>query len=128
MLIYQLWSSLAPLIDRFWFWILSASFVVMFITSLVNFERNEPLYKLNRQVEELIERFESPKAPAVEVPIDFHFLDENRIEALYNQLEPDLVEQQRTVSTEDGASLAAGVNVGPGLKKSGSGRQYLKDR
>lgn len=37
--------------------------------------------------------------PAVQSPIAFLYLDSSRVEALYSQVEPELVEKQRTVAT-----------------------------
>ena len=52
--------------------------------------------------------------PAVVPPIDFDYINKERVDALYNQLEPDLEEKERTVaqtSTEQGKVGVAGGGV-----------------
>lgn len=112
---YYFRSFLIPVIDRFWFWMSSTSLVVMVVTSLLNLEINRFWYEL------AVDGYDWSKItrhslflgpPKLKVPIDFHFLDERRVEILYNQIEPELVERTRTVSTKDETALKGGAGLG----------------
>lgn len=49
---------------------------------------------------------------SIRTPIDFDYIDRERVDALYNQLEPELVEKERTIS--DNAASQAKLGVGGG--------------
>jgi hypothetical protein len=51
------------------------------------------------------------RPPIIEAPIDFHYLDGDRVKALYSQIEPELVEQQRTVGGVGSISGKVGVKA-----------------
>lgn len=51
--------------------------------------------------------------PRVATPVDFRFIDRVRIEALYNQIEPDLIEKERTVASTGSTEGKAGIAAGP---------------
>ena len=57
--------------------------------------------------------------PAVQTPIDFHYLDSRRVDALYSQLEPELVEKQRTVAETLTGRAKAGIEAGPANVEAG---------
>jgi hypothetical protein len=57
--------------------------------------------------------------PAVQTPIDFHYLESKRIDALYNQLEPELIERQRTVADSASGRAKAGIAAGPANAEAG---------
>lgn len=57
--------------------------------------------------------------PAVQTPIDFQYLDNKRVDALYSQLEPELVEKQRTVADTATRRAKLGINAGPATAEAG---------
>jgi hypothetical protein len=48
--------------------------------------------------------------PGIQTPIDFDYIDRERVDALYNQIEPELVEKERTIS--DNAASQSKLGVG----------------
>lgn len=96
-------SHLFRVVDRFW-WLIAIiaawalAFALVFTLHAYHpigeylgakKQRNEELSNQIRAVTSL---------PAVQTPIDFHYVESKRIDALYSQLEPELVEKQRTVA------------------------------
>lgn len=57
--------------------------------------------------------------PVVRPPIDFHYIDTNRVDALYSQLEPELVEKQRTVADTSSGQAKVEVTGGPASIEAG---------
>ena len=54
-----------------------------------------------------------PSNPMIQVPIDFHYLDNEKVKALFNEIEQDLVEQQRTVASTGTTTAKIGGKAGP---------------
>jgi len=48
----------------------------------------------------------------IPTPIDFDYIDRERVDALYNQLEPELVEKERTTSGDEGSQAELGIGGG----------------
>ena len=51
--------------------------------------------------------------PRVAAPVDFHFLDKGRVDTMYNQIEPELIEKERTVANTESTKGKAGISAGP---------------
>jgi hypothetical protein len=51
--------------------------------------------------------------PHVAAPVDFHFLDKDRVDVMYNQIEPELIENNRTVASTGSTKGKAGISAGP---------------
>ena len=73
-----------------------------------------------------------PMNPTIQVPIDFHYLDSERVKVLYNEIEQDLVEQQRTVGSTAAITGKVGGKGGPiegeigGSKQQNSSSTYQR--
>src|SRR5712692_6561288 len=61
--------------------------------------------------------------PTIRVPVDFHYLDSERVKALYNEIEQDLVEQQRTVGSTGTVTGKVGGKAGPVEGEIGASKQ-----
>jgi len=55
--------------------------------------------------------------------VDFHYLDSDRVKALYNEIEQDLVEQQRTVGSTGTVTGKIGGQAGPVEAEIGGSKQ-----
>jgi hypothetical protein len=70
--------------------------------------------------------------PSIQVPVDFHYLDSERVKSLYNEIEQDLVEQQRTVGNAGTTTGKIGGKAGPiegeigGSKQQNSSSTYQR--
>jgi hypothetical protein len=62
-------------------------------------------------------------AHSIESPIDFHYLEAERVTALFNQIEPELVEQQRVVNRGTNVTGKLGVSSGPVEAEVGGSKQ-----
>jgi len=109
-----------PIIDRFSGLLIFTALMAIFASAIVIYRTQRQPYEkfmhatamLARAIEDL-QRMSAMSAspPKIEPPIYFHYLDRERIEALYNQIQPDLEEQQRTVggSTTVRGEAKAGI-------------------
>ncbi len=59
----------------------------------------------------------------IQVPVDFHYLDSERVKGLYNEIEQDLVEQQRTVGSTGEITGKIGGKAGPVEGEIGGSKQ-----
>jgi hypothetical protein len=93
------------LLDKSWgFVIFTALWMLMMACvsvhhaySDVRARTEKEIAQINQQVSGELQHLTS--LPAVQSPIAFLYLDSSRTEALYSQVEPELVEKQRTVAT-----------------------------
>jgi hypothetical protein len=53
----------------------------------------------------------SNAAPHVSTPVDFRYIDRERVDALYSQIEPEMSEKERTVATSRSSKGKLGVGV-----------------
>ena len=122
-----------PFVDRFAFRLVFGFGVAILATALLDYKYAKPSFKawelleaamgnLKSAVQELI-NVESVERSDLEVPIDFQYVDRVRVEALYSQLEPELVEKQRTVSAGESMSGKGSVAIGPAGGEVGAARQ-----
>jgi hypothetical protein len=51
-------------------------------------------------------------APEITAPVDFHYIDSSQVSGLYSEIEPELVETERSVSA--GKKVAGSASVGAG--------------
>jgi hypothetical protein len=106
-------------VDRFAGHILFVALALLFATALIDYHIQHIPYELNHTMQvdlmtlDNIQRFlaASNEPPHVASPIDFQYIDKERINALFNQIEPDLVEKERTVSTTGSLKGKVGVAV-----------------
>lgn len=49
----------------------------------------------------------------IQAPVDFEYIDKERVQGLYNQIEPELVEAQSSVGTGRSLTAKAGIEAGP---------------
>lgn len=50
--------------------------------------------------------------PVLEGPIQFKFLNQNEIDALYSQITPELIERERNIETNEGTEATASISAG----------------
>jgi hypothetical protein len=109
-----------PLVDRFKFGLTSFFVFVLVFTAVLDYRYGRSEYELMELFQQFTtnlqvavgQLFTIGNPPAIQPPISFQFLNGARVDNLYNQIEPELVEKQRTVvkgeSTEGKGSLSAG--------------------
>lgn len=56
-------------------------------------------------------------------PVDFQYLDRGRVEGLYSQIEPELIEKTRTITGKRQSQASAGVSAGSVGASAGVGRE-----
>lgn len=99
-----------PLIDRRWGWFVSGSAFTVVGVALIVCRFAGPSYTAWEQVVASISRDISRRqseGPNVVPPIDFLYLDSTRMDRLFNEIEPELIEKARTVgSTHSGGAKA----------------------
>jgi hypothetical protein len=61
--------------------------------------------------------------PQLQAPIDFHYVDGDRVKSLYNEIEQDLVEQERTVGNAGKVEGKVGAKAGAAEAEIGGSRQ-----
>lgn len=107
-------------VDRFAGRIVIAASLIVFMTALIVYHSERTHPDLQRAIELsvlTIDRLQkylaaSNAPPHIVPPVDFQYIDKSRVEALYNQIEPDLIEKERTVAKTKSAKgkLGAGVS------------------
>jgi hypothetical protein len=104
-------------IDRFGYYLILGSVTGVLLTAFFVHQVLQPSYEALQPINlfnAALRQYEasSPKLPTIQPPIDFQFIDKDRVQALYNQIEPDLIEAQRNVETSTDTSAKAGVKAG----------------
>lgn len=115
-------------IDRFAWRIIASSLAALVITLLIVRIYATPclpagqFYALAYELT-LKEVQAVPLNPTIHVPVDFHYLDSERVKALYNEIDQDLVEQQRTVGSIGKMSGKIGGKAGPAEAEIGGSKE-----
>jgi hypothetical protein len=117
----MVWRQLARVLDKHGVPILFVSLTVLLLNLSFLYRLKKDSYAQIEQIEALSEDFyrktdayiNSGKEQALEGPYDFVYIDAPRIDALYNQLEPEMRETERTIKRDHGTSGKASANVGP---------------
>ena len=110
-------------LDKFGKYLLVASAFVLIITALVVRRTQWKAYTLEETMRTTLLTIQtanhflsslgsSNTAQHVAGPVDFHFIDNERILALYSQIESDLSEEKRTVSSTGSIGGKVGVATG----------------
>ncbi|HEY1422843.1 MAG TPA: hypothetical protein VGF20_05280 [Candidatus Acidoferrum sp.] len=95
-------------VDLTRYWLTSIALLALVLTLILVRENGRSEYELMVSLESLTtnmkvsiqQLWDIGKPPKIETPIDFQYLDTARVESLYNQIEPDLIERKRTVNSE----------------------------
>ena len=111
---------LFPRIDRSAWFLISGFACAIIVISIFVYNQNastyaslETLDHIGALAKEDLESIESQGTLTVPAaPIDFKYLDEPRVEGLYSQLEPEMVESQRTLQDETVLAGKAGLGAG----------------
>jgi hypothetical protein len=106
-------------VDRFAGNITFASLVILFTSALIVYHTQRAQQELIHSLQvnllewDQVEAFlrASNVAPHVPTPVDFRYVDKERVDALYNQIEPDMPEKERTVATSGSIKGKVGVGV-----------------
>jgi len=133
LLLYARRKVFLPFIDRFAIRLILCLGVAISVTALLdhiyakvsfeNLERVEAaMSNLNSVIQQSVS-FEVAEQSDLEAPIDFQYIDRPRVEALYSQLEPELVEKHRTVSAGESASGKGTIAIGPAGGEIGGSKQ-----
>ncbi len=120
-------SRLFPVVERLWVWMVLLSFLIIAVTAVIDHHRYKDTYSVWEQIEKLSTNLRettkllfTPAVPTVTPPIDFQYLDRERIDSLYNQILPEMIEKERSVSTQSSRSGRIGVST-PALSGDASG-------
>jgi hypothetical protein len=103
------------IVDGFWGWILSGSLVVLCITAIAD----RRYFQSDYDESAFSEEDQKPSlpgplgVPVLTAPIEFKFLDEQEIAALYSQITPEYVGKERSIEETRTAGAKAGVAAGP---------------
>lgn len=113
-------KRLFPILDWLWGWLCTGSAVLIIVTAVLVRHRYKSEYVLGEQMETLTTNFSkmldiylSPQIPTLEAPIDFKYLDRNRVDALYSQITPELLEKERSVAIQGDRAAKVGISGGP---------------
>jgi hypothetical protein len=133
LLVYAFRRFFLPFIDRFAIRLALCLGVAISVTALLdhiyaktsfeNLERLEAaMSNLNSVIQQSVS-FEVAEQSDLEAPIDFQYIHRPRVEALYSQLEPELVEKHRTVSAGESKSGKGSIVIGPAGGEIGGSKQ-----
>jgi hypothetical protein len=117
-------------VDKFAGRIALAAVLLLFPTALIMYHTEKPLHdllhatELNLMTMDNIQSFlaASNSPPHILPPVDFHYIDKNRVDELYNQIEPDLIEKERTVAKTTSAKGKVGVGVSAATAEAEAGK------
>jgi hypothetical protein len=122
-----------PFIDRFAFRLVFGFGVAILATALLDYKYAKASFESWEQVEVAMGNLkstflglayeESLERSDLEAPIYYRYIDRTRVEALYSQVEPELVEKRRTVSAGESMSGKGSVAIGPAGAEVGAARQ-----
>ncbi|MGA9061176.1 MAG: hypothetical protein WB341_05855 [Terracidiphilus sp.] len=77
-------------------------------------------------MDSMVTPLEPPPPFEARAPIDFYYLDQDHVDADYSEIEPELIEERRLLSTENKVGGNAGINAG-GASVSGEASRTGKD-
>lgn len=117
--LYRVVDKFVGLITFTGVWMLALTFAIVYHA----YNSVEPDY-WEQHMNQVQERVSSEiqhvtSLPAVQTPIDFHYVDSDKINALYSQLEPELIEKQRTVADTASGRAKVGIDAGPANVEAG---------
>jgi hypothetical protein len=111
------------LVDKVGTLVLFGSSAMVVITALILYraERDSVSWETEADFTRTLEVMEGTKRgirnsigpPVLSAPIDFHYLDKERVDGLFSQIQSTLVEKERTVSTTDNVRGKVGAVAGP---------------
>jgi hypothetical protein len=113
-------------VDKFGPLVFLSSFAIVIVTALLLYHTKKDSYPFMLQadadanLQQTLEVMESTKRgiqnsigpPTLLPPVDFHYLDKDRIDALFSQIQSTLVEKERTVSTSGNVRGKVGAATG----------------
>jgi hypothetical protein len=114
-------THLFRFVDKFAGRIVLAALLVLVTIILVIYHTERLQHNLVRALEfsvltmDRVQKFflaASNSPPHIVPPVDFQYIDKSRVDELYNQIEPDLIEKERTVAKTNSAKgkVVAGVS------------------
>ena len=120
-------TRLLRFVDKFAGAMLFASAMFSVTTALVVYNTEKPWYLLldadqtfvmiAENARKMLAASNSP--PHIVPPVDFQYIDRNRVDELFNQIEPDLTEKERTVATAGSVKGKVSVGVGGAVNAEG---------
>lgn len=130
---YSLRRFFLPLVDRFALRLVAGFCMVVLVTAVLdrkyartsfdNYMRLDAAMDNLKTVTQQLISMETNEQSDLEVPIGFQYLDRARIDGLYSEIEPELVEKQRTVSATESLNEKGKVTLGPAEGEVGAGKQ-----
>lgn len=133
LLMYSFRRFFLPFVDRFALRLVAGLCVVILVTALLdrkyartsfeNYGRLEGLMDNLKSAVQQLTSTENVEQSDLELPIDFQYLDRPRVEGLYSEIEPELVEKKRTVSGADSMSGKGKITLGPAEGEVGASKQ-----
>lgn len=120
-----------PFVDRFRLGIATIFVCVLALTAVLDYRFGRSEYELMEALEQATvnlqaavgQLFTLGNAPKIQPPINFQFLDRARVDNLYNQIEPELIEKQRTVVKGESMEGKANLSAGPASAEVGVGKR-----
>ena len=115
-------AQLATIIDRFGIVVL---IVCMFSIAIDALYLHQPEYVAAEALAESVAATSQAflhamtplPPPQISAPIDFFYLDSARVDEIFSEMEPELIETQRTISSDSRIGGSASVNAGPASLK-----------
>jgi hypothetical protein len=124
---------LLPFTDRFGGLIVFTACMTILAAALVVRHTKGESYRRWQEVYsalDAVQKLTSATPPKIEPPICFHYLDNARVEALYNQIQPELEERERIVGGSrtfggEAKGRVGGVNIEVGAGKAKESKSTL---
>jgi hypothetical protein len=112
----QVW----PFVDRVWLWLVASCLLAVFATALLVYRFERRQYESAVGLEASLAQLDAVMRNIGEVdhlrdlepPIDFHYIDRDRVNSLYSELTPEMEESERKISNHSLVSGKAGVSGG----------------
>lgn len=125
-------TKVQPFIDRSWRWIVACCVFSVVVTCLLVYKFEHGLFEaadaanvMLNQLDAILQTIGAP--PPIDPLTDFHYLNTDRVAALYGELQPELIEQQRRVTASSSSSAKAGIASGPASAELNSGRDSASE-
>jgi hypothetical protein len=109
-------------IDRFGVYAIIICFALLILDTLYLRQpkfREEALLieSITRSGQAVLNAFKPQVPPQILPPIDFFYIDDARVKDVFSEMEPELIETQRTISSKKTLGGSAGVEMGPAALK-----------
>jgi hypothetical protein len=125
-------DKVQPLINKTWRWALAFCVLSVLVTSVIVYRFEHNLYEMIDATQVTVKEFDSivrtiGAPPPVDSLTDFHYLNAPRVIGLYDELQPELIEEQRKITASSSVSAKAGIMGGPATAELNAGRDSTSE-